>query len=391
MRSNAAPSRRSGRLRVVHVPMMDWSPTEGVARACTALAGALHDVESHLVTASDPGSDAHPFSAWHANPGWIPRAVFRPAFSRLIDAIDPDIVHLHGGSIAPALAFAPAFKDRTVVATSLSGVALPDRGQLRVGRLVEHVRSNVTLTRSAAAAAGGVGISRRALRTGRVAVLCTPDDEVERSFSASGPVVRVNGAATIAPTEARWSAEPVVVFAGRAERARGVDDLIAAFPLVRREIPKARLRLVLLPGPEAARWAAALADVPWADVGVGAVADLQAELAACQVAAFPFRWSATLTPALAAAEAMATGLPLVATSVSCLAPLVEPGRNGYLVAPSDPAALATALADALRDPDRWTALSRGARQTIDEQWSWAGAAERTRVAYDLALERRRST
>lgn len=390
MPSETAPPRRSERLRVVHVPMMDWSPTEGVARACTALARELHDVESHLVTASDPGAGEHPFAAWHANPGWIPRALFRPAFSKLVDAIDPDIVHLHGGSIAPALAYAPAFKGRTVVATSLSGVALPDRAQLRVARLVEHVRSNVTLTRSAAAAAGGVEIARRALRSGRVAVLCTPDAEVEESFSGSGPVVRVTGAATVAPTGARWSDEPVVVFAGRAERARGVDDLVAAFPRLRREIPGARLRLILLPGPEAARWATALAGVPWAEVGVGAVDDLQAELARCQVAAFPFRWSATLTPALAAAEAMAAGLPLVATSVSCLAPLVEPGRNGYLVEPSDPAALGNALADTLRDRLRWGELAQGARKTIEERWSWAGAADATRRAYDLALERRRA-
>jgi len=389
LRSDTGSGSTSARLRVAHVPTVDWSAAEGVSRTCAELARELHDVESHLVTGSDRGGAADPFAARHAGLGRVPGALFRPAFSRIIDDIDPDIVHLHGGSIAPALAFAPALRGRTVVATSLSGVALPDRGQLRVGRLVEHLRSNATLTRGAAGAAGGVAIARFALRTGRVSVLCTPDAEVERSFAASGPVVRVSGGATIASTQARWSDDPVVVFAGRAERARGIDDLITAFARVHREVPRARLRLVLLPGPEGERWATELGGAPWADVSTHAVTDLQTELAKCQVAAFPFRWSATVTPALAAAEAMATGLPIVATSVSCLAPLVEPGRNGFLVAPSDPDALAAALVDAIRGPERWGPLAEGARKTIEERWSWADAAGATRSAYDLALEQRR--
>ncbi len=354
---------------MAHVPTVAGARPQGVSRTCAELAAGAprrREPPGDLQRPAGPRIPSRPGTrVWAGFP-----APCSGGFLRIIDDIDPDIVHLHGGSIAPALAFAPALRGRTVVATSLSGVALPDRGQLRVGRLVEHLRSNATLTRGAAGAAGGVAIARFALRTGRVTVLCTPTrgGEVLRD---SGPVVRVSGGATIASTQARWSDDPVVVFAGRAERARGIDDLITAFARVHREVPRARLRLVLLPGPEGERWATELGGAPWADVSTHAVTDLQTELAKCQVAAFPFRWSATVTPALAAAEAMATGLPIVATSVSCLAPLVEPGRNGFLVAPSDPDALAAALVDAIRGPERWGPLAEGARKTIEERWSWA--------------------
>jgi len=94
-----------------------------------------------------------------------------------------------------------------------------------------------------------------------------------------------------------------------------------------------------------------------------------------------------MTPALAAAEAMAAGLPLVATSVPCLAPLVDPGVNGALVAPGDPVALAGALTAVLEGPDVWQPLAEGARKTIEQRWSWSEAADAAADAYELAQRR----
>jgi glycosyltransferase involved in cell wall biosynthesis len=217
-----------------------------------------------------------------------------------------------------------------------------------------------------------------------VRVLCTPDARVEATYQGCGPVIRACGGARVAQRQAEWSEDPVVVFAGRAQSGRGVDDLIDAFRIVRAKVPRARLRLLLLPGRSATRWRARLATEPWAEVHVGGLHDLDDALAECQVGAFPFRWSNTLTPALAAAEAMAVGLPVVATDVACLAPLVEPGVNGVLIPPCDTDALAHALVDVLQASESWAQLSRGARKTIEGRWSWAAAAGATREAYAIA-------
>jgi len=53
-------------------------------------------------------------------------------------------------------------------------------------------------------------------------------------------------------------------------------------------------------------------------------------------------------------EAMAAGLPVVATDVGALAELVRDGVTGALVPPRDAAALARALTAVLADPDRAT-------------------------------------
>ena len=57
--------------------------------------------------------------------------------------------------------------------------------------------------------------------------------------------------------------------------------------------------------------------------------DLLAELAAAQVGTWPFKFDYTTSPpAMAVAEAMSVGLPVVATDVACVRAVLEPGVNG---------------------------------------------------------------
>jgi glycosyltransferase involved in cell wall biosynthesis len=374
-------------MRVLHVPFVGWNPADGVARSCLELAAAMPAVESHLVCDRAPGESASAFAAHHVISGWTPIMPLTPAFKRLVQRLDPDVVHLHGGELAPAFAYAPALAGRAVVASCYGIARAPHGFTLSAANLREH-RANVSPVRLVAAKFGVLALSRRALRTGRVAAVATADARVEAAFAEAGPVVRIQGAARVSPMQARWSDDPVVVFAGRAQSGRGVDDLIAAFERVRLALPRARLRLLLLPGAGAAGWQAALEGKSWADVRLGALDDLDAQFAECQLAAFPFRWSVTLTPALAAAEAMAAGLPVVATTVECLSPLIEHGVNGALVAPEEPTALAEAIVTILTSPERWQPQSEAARKTIEESWAWPDAARDVQELYRTACNRR---
>jgi glycosyltransferase involved in cell wall biosynthesis len=75
---------------------------------------------------------------------------------------------------------------------------------------------------------------------------------------------------------------------------------------------------------------------------------------------------------LAVLEAMAAGLPVVASSVGDVPRIIESGASGVLVPPNDVRALADALAQLLGDA--------GARQRM-------GAAARERVRVGFSSER----
>jgi glycosyltransferase involved in cell wall biosynthesis len=64
----------------------------------------------------------------------------------------------------------------------------------------------------------------------------------------------------------------------------------------------------------------------------------------------------------ALAQAMASGLPVVTTPVGSITELVDDGRSGVLVPPSDPAALRSALEALLADAPRRAALGRAAAE-----------------------------
>jgi glycosyltransferase involved in cell wall biosynthesis len=72
-------------------------------------------------------------------------------------------------------------------------------------------------------------------------------------------------------------------------------------------------------------------------------------------------------------EAMAVGVPVVATSVSGIPEVVTHGETGLLVPPRRPDLLADALAHLLGDPAARTRLGEGGRRLIHEHASWTSA------------------
>jgi colanic acid/amylovoran biosynthesis glycosyltransferase len=65
-------------------------------------------------------------------------------------------------------------------------------------------------------------------------------------------------------------------------------------------------------------------------------------------------------------EAQASGLPVVATRVGGVPEMVREGRSAVLVEPNDPARLAAAIEQLLRDGHRWPAMAREGRHHVEE-------------------------
>jgi len=76
-------------------------------------------------------------------------------------------------------------------------------------------------------------------------------------------------------------------------------------------------------------------------------------------------------------EAMAEGVPVVATDAGGTGELVEHGVTGMLVPVGDDAALAAAIAALLRDPETARALAGGAARALESRFSYAAMVEET--------------
>ncbi len=86
-------------------------------------------------------------------------------------------------------------------------------------------------------------------------------------------------------------------------------------------------------------------------------------------------------------EAMAEGVPVIATAVGGVPEVVRRGETGHLVPPGDEAAFAEAMLKVLDEPAEAFRMVIEARELVSEERSCALAARRVEAAYREALER----
>jgi sugar transferase (PEP-CTERM/EpsH1 system associated) len=87
-------------------------------------------------------------------------------------------------------------------------------------------------------------------------------------------------------------------------------------------------------------------------------------------------------------EAMASGLPVLATDVGGNAELVAAGRSGEVVAPADAEALAAALVQLASDPAGAAAMGRRGRERVEQAFSLPAMVASYQSLYDRLLAER---
>jgi glycosyltransferase involved in cell wall biosynthesis len=89
-------------------------------------------------------------------------------------------------------------------------------------------------------------------------------------------------------------------------------------------------------------------------------------------------------------EAMACGLPVIATDYPGVRAVIEPGRNGLLVRRGDVDAVTTALDELVAaGTEGRRVLGEAGRRKAVAEWSWPRLVERMRAAYEEAVAARR--
>jgi glycosyltransferase involved in cell wall biosynthesis len=84
-------------------------------------------------------------------------------------------------------------------------------------------------------------------------------------------------------------------------------------------------------------------------------------------------------------EAMAAGVPIVASAVSAIPEVLTDGVNARLVPPGQPKLLADAMAELLKDPAQRARLAEAGERFVREQCSWPSAVQPLRELLDEVL------
>jgi glycosyltransferase involved in cell wall biosynthesis len=177
--------------------------------------------------------------------------------------------------------------------------------------------------------------------------------------------------------------DPLVVTASRLHPDKGLETLLRAFPTVRSVIPTARLMIFGGPASGYDGYASALtglaADLAISDA-VTMRGDVRDPFRLWSDAALYVQPSITESFGIGALEAMATGLPVVASRVGGLEALVSDGVTGVLVPPGDSSALAAAIVKVLLDADRASLMGKAGRDKAAPM-SIASIADRFMTLY----------
>jgi phosphatidyl-myo-inositol alpha-mannosyltransferase len=176
-----------------------------------------------------------------------------------------------------------------------------------------------------------------------------------------------------------------VLFVGRLEKRKGLEHLLRAWPLVRREMPNARLLVVgggrRLEGYR--RWVRSHA---WNDVhfiGHVSAQDLVRYYQTSDVFCAPSTGQESFGIVLL--EAMASGRAIVASRIPGYAEVLEDGAEGLLVEPKSSTALAAALIRLLGDADQRRAMGERGRAKAS-LYDWSRVAERVLDFYEETID-----
>ena len=171
--------------------------------------------------------------------------------------------------------------------------------------------------------------------------------------------------------------DEVVLNVGRQEYQKGQRYLIEAFALLAQDRPRATLVIAGREGLGSGDVRGALDSLPAGVVErvkvLGHRGDVPDLLAAADVFAFPSLYEGLGGAVL---EAMALGVPVVASDLPALREVVEPGGNALLVRPADPASLAGAIRAVLDDAGRAAAMGRRGIELFESRFSLEHVTER---------------
>jgi glycosyltransferase involved in cell wall biosynthesis len=177
-----------------------------------------------------------------------------------------------------------------------------------------------------------------------------------------------------------------VLYVGRLVEHKGLEQIVDAMAFLR---PPAQL-IIAGAGPLQGALEARAAASPARDrirfLGRVPFEDLPEVYRACDVFVLP-SVSRLEAFGIVALEAMASGLPVVASDIPGVREVVSEGAEGYLANPLDPRSFAQRIDAVLQDPLAAADMGRNGRARVLRDFTWERVAERVEQVYSEVLGR----
>ena len=330
----------------IHIITRQWDATAP---------GVSHEVEGNGLIVHRLATSKQ---RWQASPAFIWWS------ANLVSRLQPAVIHAHELLLPTTTALvAKRLTGRPVVVTVHTSGEMGDCVRLQRAamgaRRMQYVRSAVdrfvTISSVVAADMAAVGIPPQK----RVVI---PNGVDMQRFQPIGPDEKARLRRKLGLPDGT-----LVVFTGRLSPEKRVLPLAQQWPSLRQTYPDATLVLVG-DGPEMARLRALQAPGVWL---AGAQEDVVPFLQAVDLFVMP---SVSEGFSLSTLEALACGLPAVATTVGAIPDMVTDGTTGKLVAPDDMPALLEAICQLLANRGAWGAMSSVARSNVVEHYSMSSTA-----------------
>ena len=191
-----------------------------------------------------------------------------------------------------------------------------------------------------------------------------------------------NGVAMKSTTVEPGLHDPVrLVYIGRLHPQKGIDSAIRAVALLRSEAPESAIEFKLIgDGPERGHLEELVATLGVSDSVrfLGIREDVSFDLEESDVFVLTSRVEGLSNALL---EALAAGLPVVASDIPGNRDVIIDGENGLLVDPERPEDIAAALSRVMSDQALRDRLGRRGRRTVEQSYSIAATAERYMSLY----------
>jgi glycosyltransferase involved in cell wall biosynthesis len=286
--------------------------------------------------------------------------------ARWLRRVRPDVVHIHSGVWLKAARAARLARIRRVVFTEHGALDVEPWYASFIKRSAARLTDVVV---SVSAPLAEVLVDTHGVPRAKIRVVPNGVDTERFRPGPAGPVLQQLGVGD----------GPTIGHVARLVPVKNQDLLLHAFAEVRRRVPNAQL-VIVGDGPERERLLQLIDELGLRGAAhlPGEHRDVASLLRAFSVFALPSKAEGTSMSVL---EAMASGVPVVASAVGGTPALLDDGQCGVLIPPNDRSALADALVALLGDPDRRSRLAAAARARAVNAYGEARVVEQYEALY----------